>query len=327
MAEPDSPLNGDRPIHTLAEDRLGFGPAAHHVARAINSLPSSDGFVIGIEGEWGAGKTSFINLVTESLSGSERPPEIVSFLPWIISAREVLLQELMSEVAMSAITIDATMPPKSLLGKLSKALGVGSKLRRSRRRRKLSAVYARYSGRVVKAARLAEVAGLTGAGVAAVAGKEYVDSWLEQESLAKEKGVIKDQLQRLDRKIVVFIDDLDRLEAREVVELLRLVRAVVDFPNVVFVLCYSPKIISKGLEVALGLEDGMKYLEKIVQVTYAVPHPEAFALRHMFMASVEGLYPQQFSGGEDLCVRRRAKLVGVVDDEGSRALGPVLDFV
>ncbi len=320
MEKMDPTLNGDRPIHALAEDRLGFGPAAQHAARAINSLASSDGFVIGIEGEWGAGKTSFINLVIEALRGFERPPEIVKFLPWIISARDVLLQELMSEVAMSAIRIDSTMPPKTFLGKLSKAVGIGSKLRNSRRKKKLAAIYGRYSGRVVKAARLAEVAGLVGAGVAATAGKEYVDSWLEQESLSKEKDLIQKQLQKLDRKIVVFIDDLDRLEAREVVELLRLVRAVVDFPNVVFVLCYSPKIISKGLELSLGLDNGMRYLEKIVQVTYAVPHPEEFALRQMFMASVEGLYPQHFNDGEDLGQRRRRRLESVVDDEGSRAL-------
>src|SRR5690606_39707911 len=64
-------------------------------------------------------------------------------------------------------------------------------------------------------------------------------------SLEKEKAQIQEELRKLERKIVVFVDDLDRLEPNEVVEVLRLVRAVVDFPNVIYVLCYSRDIIDR----------------------------------------------------------------------------------
>ncbi|HBO5156315.1 TPA: hypothetical protein L4W81_004400, partial [Pseudomonas aeruginosa] len=63
MRSVEQSFHGDRPIDVSSEDRLGFGPAARHVAEAIHKMASPDGFVISIEGEWGSGKSSFINLV------------------------------------------------------------------------------------------------------------------------------------------------------------------------------------------------------------------------------------------------------------------------
>ena len=98
-------FHGDRPIESIGEDRLGFEESARHIARALVEMSSTEGFVIGVEGEWGSGKTSFINLVCNSFP-HDSMPEIIRFSPWLISFRDVLLDELFGELSVAVSKIE-----------------------------------------------------------------------------------------------------------------------------------------------------------------------------------------------------------------------------
>jgi len=52
---------------------------------------------------------------------------------------------------------------------------------------------------------------------------------------------------------VVTIDDIDRLEPRELGELLRLVRSVAHFPSLSYLLCYDTTILKHVVEKATGV--------------------------------------------------------------------------
>lgn len=106
MTDSNLPFHGDRPIEAPSEDRLGFTLPAEHVAKAVHEMASPDGFVIGVEGEWGSGKSSFINLVSKTLEKFENPPEIIRFLPWLIRSHEGLLKELFTDISKATIKID-----------------------------------------------------------------------------------------------------------------------------------------------------------------------------------------------------------------------------
>lgn len=316
----EQPFHGDRPIESPSEDRLGFGLAASHVAEAINTMASPDGFVIGIEGDWGSGKSSFINLVSEALRQPENAPEIIRFLPWLISSREGLLKELFTEITKAAIRIDSGEAPLAWWQRPLARVWPKRYSAQAVRKQKLKLLFSRFSSRLVQAGKLAELFGLTGAGAATEAGTRSINEWLGNSSLEGEKAKIQYELRKLERKIIVFIDDLDRLEPDEVAEILRLVRAVVDFSNIVFVLCYSREIIASNLAEALHIKNGDEFLEKIVQVSFSVPRPEAFDLRRMFRHDLQLLYPNLFDD-EDVGTRSiRDRLAYVIDDEGSRAL-------
>ena len=101
--------------------------------------------------------------------------------------------------------------------------------------------------------------------------------------LPQVKGDLIEGLRELNRRIVVIIDDLDRLEPHEAVEIMRLIKAVADFLNILYVLCYDPEILADSLKCILSVDNGAAYLEKIVQVRFKVPQPEAFDLRRWFL--------------------------------------------
>ncbi len=85
---------------------FNFGPVAEHLARAIREQPTKDGLVIGIEGKWGSGKSSLINLTIEALKREPEGPAVVAFSPWLVGDRNELLRGLFDELAAVAVTID-----------------------------------------------------------------------------------------------------------------------------------------------------------------------------------------------------------------------------
>jgi predicted KAP-like P-loop ATPase len=84
-------VDGDRPITKKDDDRLGFAPVAEQLAHAIADQPAREGLVFGIEGKWGSGKSTLINLTVEALRGLRQPPEIITFSPWLVGNRDDLL--------------------------------------------------------------------------------------------------------------------------------------------------------------------------------------------------------------------------------------------
>ena len=77
-------------------------------------------------------------------------------------------------------------------------------------------------------------------------------------------------LEKLEISTVVMIDDLDRLEPSEIIDMLRLVRATAQLPYVTFILCYDHNNVCDAIEAVLKV-DGSKFLRKLVQLPISVP--------------------------------------------------------
>ena len=86
-------MDSDRPITTRAKDRLGFDNLARHIANIVAENEAQDGFVLGIEGEWGSGKSSLLALIKEELEAHNNPPLIMEFKPWLVGSRDKLILE------------------------------------------------------------------------------------------------------------------------------------------------------------------------------------------------------------------------------------------
>ena len=89
-------------------------------------------------------------------------------------------------------------------------------------------------------------------------------------SLEQQGNLLKQSLQKIDRPIVVFIDDLDRLGGNEVMEVLKLIRNVANFPGLKFVAAYDRTYLVEVIK-KQNVESADCYLEKIFQIEYTLP--------------------------------------------------------
>ena len=77
--------HNDQPIARPAEDRFGIDPFAKALASSIQKMPSPEGAVIALNGPWGSGKSSAVNLVLYHLNEADEANEIVVVRPRLLS--------------------------------------------------------------------------------------------------------------------------------------------------------------------------------------------------------------------------------------------------
>lgn len=239
-------LRGDRPIESAEQDRLGRSPFAKAIAAQVLESPALDSFAVAIMGPWGCGKTSLVNMITEELR-HRSDSVVVDFNPWMFSGTE------------------------QLVGFFFRELGAQvAELSTKKRFAAAGAALQKYGGLLGHVAEVLPVVG--GAAKKGLdLAKEAGGAWAEAPSIESQRTKIREQLLRLDKRIVVVVDDIDRLRPEEVRELLKLVRVTGDFPGIVYVLAFD----RVRVERALGddVETGRAYLEKLVQVGFDVPLP------------------------------------------------------
>ena len=94
-------IRGERALGKGDADGLGFKEIASRVAKSLVDHASSAGFVIGVNGAWGSGKSSLLYLISDELgkiNELERPTTI-SFSPWLVGNRDALLASLFGQLA------------------------------------------------------------------------------------------------------------------------------------------------------------------------------------------------------------------------------------
>lgn len=244
---------GDWPVESLAEDRMGRANFAQALADEILAAPVAGGFVMGLTGPWGVGKTSILNMVLDALGDRVL---VIQFNPWMFSGTESLIGPFFREVA------------KQLGQERPKLKAIGEKL----------ATYGRL---------LSPFAGLVGASGAVDTAAGLLAQFSAEPSVVEQRAELRKLLAELDQRLVVVLDDVDRLRPDEIADIVRLVRLVGDFPNTLYLLAFD----RFRVEECLGDGDpkrGRAYLEKIVQVTHDVPEARQPDITALFL---EGLQP------------------------------------
>lgn len=276
----------DAAVEITPDDRYGFKNIADNVSRSILSLPQVASNVIGIEGTWGSGKTSLLNLVLKSLDQEkDGRTHVLHISPWLSGGSPVEALFLQVATIIQQET-EKRYPPKGFKKLWRKYL-------LSPEAQKVIEYAQDTSSRVLP---LVEYIGKFSRFVNGIAGglKMLSESRLSvaHKTTTKLREDIASQLVSLDLKFIVVMDDLDRLEPSQVAEVFRLVRAVADLPRFTHILCYDRNIITHAVEHALNVGDGNRYLQKIIQLSFKIPRPESFDLRNEFRQRAEVLYQQ-----------------------------------
>lgn len=208
------------------------------VAHLLNTDTSKHSFALGVTGEWGGGKSTFLELLESMMQGKA---ETVRFNPWMCRTPEQVADDFF-------VSLHKKLSPKY------------SSLSRPIRD------YAQYINNATISIGGGLLSKLTFA--------------LPRESLKTKKDRLSERLSKLKLPVVVFIDDLDRLEMDEVFEVLRLIRNTADLKNVIYVVAYDKDYVTKVL-FEKKIENSAAYLEKIFPVEVHQPKVEDVKLKNV----------------------------------------------
>lgn len=246
-------LGFDRPLSpkdALRVDKLGRQGYAQAAVNALRRVNSTAGFVLSVEGAWGSGKTSTLAMMEALLRTQSPAPIIVHFNPWLVGDRDALLRHFLSKIAAEVKLADHTTDGKKVARELKAYAKVFDFIKL-------------VPGAEPWASLVKTVIESTGETVDSVATHKTPDI-----ELRKEK--VEEALRRFGCPVIVFIDDIDRLFPFEVFEMIRIVKAVGDLPNVGYVLAWDPEYVSDALKAA-NVPRSATYLDKVVQVRLPLP--------------------------------------------------------
>lgn len=245
-------LSADRPSSDPQDDLFGHAPFAESLASSICRYPGNDGLVLALYGPWGSGKSTVLSYVRHFLE--QRPeaeqPVIVTFNPWWFSGQENLARAFLGQ-------LQAVLPAKSekfkklgdLLGDFAE--GVGG---------------------------LIDLSGMTGGAGSKIGKLIGLMTKRKPKDVPALKSEISKILREAGKRILVVIDDIDRLTPEETRQLFTVIKALADFPNVVYLLAFDREVAAQAIEQQSGIP-GERYLEKIIQVPFELPPVDRVALR------------------------------------------------
>ena len=265
----DIAIKADSPVRTKEEDLLDRAGMAARVAEFINRScgaenPCDESLVVGIEGEWGSGKTSFINLILENLKPEEPElPEflIIEFNPWNFSDQNELITDFFQSI---------------IVGLESEKTMGGNDFEIDTAARKIK----RYFPKLLERSNV-------NFGIPGVLSVGLDLEGMTGDPLERRKKEINGLLARIGKPIVIVIDDIDRLDARETRLVFKLVRMTANFANTVFLLAYDRGKVGELIS-EKGIIKGEEFLKKIVQLSFPLPRPDQRSLFRILFKELGG---------------------------------------
>ena len=206
----DKNYSSDSPIHEQGQDRFSRWSFSERVAQVISKRSDPSSIVIGLYGIWGDGKTSVLNFIEKSLESDENVI-CIKFNPWRFGTEDELLTGFFFDIAEA---LDAEL------------IKTGDKLKDF----------------VKKAAPGAgAIMGAKGAG-------DALGSFISGPDVNELKNRIERELESAKKRVLILIDDVDRLEKTEIHALFRLVKLTADFKYTSYILAFDKDVVAASLQ-------------------------------------------------------------------------------
>lgn len=236
----------DEEISRLSDDKLSRAHFARRVADLIESIPvGADSTVIGLMGPWGGGKTSLLNLICADLAEADSMG-VAHFTPWAVSDSSALMVEFFA----------------TLLGAHESLKSIKQKQKWKSLAQKIAPI----------------VGGLGGLGKAA---ENAAASFLEEGNWRKQFNELDEAISASGVRILITVDDVDRLHGDEILTLIKTIRMLGRFHNVHYLLAYDHSALVDALKPSVGgcERRASEYLEKIVQYPLDIPPAQEVHLK------------------------------------------------
>lgn len=202
-------------------------------------------FVIHIGEHYGQGKTSFLLMLENEVKKcmDKKPAVYINFEPWLCDTETGIITEFFSIFRENL---------KEILPGLDKTVRDYATLL-------LSSVGYSSSGFSIDFASL----GMKNVG-----------------TLKSNHDRIREELQKINRPIIITIDDVDRLQSKELMMVLKLIRDTADFPNVFYIVAADNIHLKKMLNIQ-HIDDAETYLEKFFNLEFLLPANENIAFNEL----------------------------------------------
>ncbi|WP_224043894.1 KAP family P-loop NTPase fold protein [Paraburkholderia unamae] len=295
-----------------SQDRLRRADFATRIAAVLSELSLREGRVFAIRGGWGFGKSSLKNLISERLDATSEGADWLDFNPWQWGEGDAIARALFGQIAdrLGGEHSKAALARAAALRSYGAILtGTGAPLKEAGGSAHLISTVLTNASVIAVASAIGfdlPVAGTVAAALAVlsvgtpVLGRvlSHLGRDRDGEPLDKVREALEVRLRELDRPLVVFVDDIDRLEPEQIRLLLRQVKANANLPNIVFVLLFQSSIVERALDpVADG--DGRAFLEKIVQASFDLPAVPVSIVHRIFteeLSELAGSYATETNG-------------------------------
>ncbi len=246
-------------IPELPSDSLGRINIASEIVKGLiaYSKKNQDGLALSVTGAWGSGKSTLLSFIKSQLE--EKEPDkfkIISFNPWLFYKNEGIKEAFLIHLALSLKDLD------------TKTTKISEKV-----------------NNFLKAFKWVKYVSATAGNIQE--GLESLSGHLsEYENIHDIKEDIEKILRKSKRKILVFIDDIDRLSPDQVGELFQTITLVTNFSNIIYIVAFDREVVIDAIDRNFSGK-GQQYLEKVIQIDYEIPSVPDAKLQELFFSSIQ----------------------------------------
>ncbi|CAM4322733.1 P-loop NTPase fold protein [Zobellia nedashkovskayae] len=246
-----SQFQSDVPINKINDDKLGYEPYVKNLGKIILNESFSKAFSIGLVGPWGNGKSSIFDLIKSEIEDNEkvlRDNIFIDFQPFLNHNEYDIINEFFILLSNQLSKFDGNIS--------NEILNYSQKLNDLYQSKSLINFVSKSTN--------------------------------TQENLAAKElyNKINESLTRINKKIIVFIDDLDRLNGDEIIQVLKLIRNTGNFKNTIFIVAMDKDYVLQRLKSSDHILNSA-YLEKFFQLEIYLPEIDNNLLRENFLEIFE----------------------------------------
>ncbi|HEX7903244.1 MAG TPA: P-loop NTPase fold protein [Chitinophagaceae bacterium] len=248
-------------IVELPNDILGRENIANEVVNGLLTYAkkNKDGLSLSITGEWGSGKSTLLGFIKNKIEKREPNTfKVISFNPWLFYKNEGIKEAFLIHLALSLKDLDTRTT------KISEK--VNDFLKAFRWLKYFSAT----AGNIQE-------------------GLETLSDHLStKENIHDIKEDIEKILRKSKKKILVIMDDVDRLSSEQIAELFQTITLVTNFSNIIYIVAFDREIVIEAIGRNFNGK-GQEYLEKVIQVDYEIPSIPDKKLQELFYSNIREL--------------------------------------
>ncbi|MGL2963870.1 KAP family P-loop NTPase fold protein [Flavobacterium sp. RSB2_4_14] len=244
-------LLDDSPISKQDKDELDYEETVRKLSEILKKDNHKKSFTIGLVGPWGNGKSSVLKMVKKELSKTNKNTKsdiiIFDFLPYLNHKENDIINEFFTALSNEL---------KPYNGKLSNLI-------------------TEYSSKLTDLYENKNVLGFI----------ENQVSHFDKSAASELYKLINEMLVDINKKIIVFVDDLDRLSKDEILQVLKLIRNTADFRNAFFVVAMDKEYVLKSLKKSKKIFHS-SFIDKFFQLEIYLPEIQKSKLRLLFIDEI-----------------------------------------